>query len=600
MGACCATAPPPRDATPVSRYPRRVSSIGPASPPPDAPASDAPTADDPIAEGAVAPITTAETDAAARRAASGGMMRSSAIYSGLTLISRFLGFGRDLVVTAVMGASSGVAADAWNTALAFPNLFRRFFAEGAFAAAFVPAYSKSLARDGEEVADILAADAMATLAAATIVLTLVAELTMPWLMMLIAPGFAHDPVKYKLAVLLTEITMPYLPAMAVYAHLSGVLNARGRFIFSALAPSLLNIGTLVAVLPQHTPVGAAIAAAWGAVASGVAQAALLWWGVRRSGAKVDVRLPRLTPEIRGLIALAIPGAIAASATQLNVFVSGFLASFVNGARTWLSVADRLYQLPLGLVGVAIGVALLPRLSTAVQRGDGAEAQAATDEAVVIGMALTLPAAAALACMPYFLIDALFTRGEFHHTDAVATARALMFYGVGTPAFVLIRILSPVFFARQDTRSPMRFALVSVAVNVTGGALLFWLFHRFEGGAGAQGAEGIAAATALASWINVAQMEDALGRRGVWRPSALARSRLLRTLAAAVVMGAVMATASATRAHWAHLFGRKEIALFIVVAAGAGLYAALLFLFRVVTPAELRAAVRRGGAAPART
>lgn len=570
-----------------------MSYTGPASPPPDAPAVDAPGADDPLSDGAVAPAT-----APAPRGG-GGMLRSSAIYSGLTLVSRLLGFGRDLVVTAVMGASSSAAADAWNTALAFPNLFRRFFAEGAFAAAFVPAYSQSLAKDGEEVADILAADAMATLAAATIVLTLVAELTMPWLMFLIAPGFAHDPVKFKLAVTLTQITMPYLPCMAVYAHLSGVLNARGRFIFSAFAPSLLNIGTLAAVWGRTTPEGAATAAAWGAVASGVAQAALLWWGVRRSGARVDVRLPRLTPDIRRLIALAIPGAVAASATQLNVFISGFLASFVAGARTWLSVADRLYQLPLGLVGVAIGVALLPRLSTAVQRGDGAEAQAATDEAVVIGMALTLPAAAALACMPFFLIDALFTRGEFHGRDAVATARALMFYGVGTPAFVLIRILSPVFFARQDTRSPMRFALVSVAVNIGGGAGLFWLFHALEGGAGAQGAEGIAAATALASWINVAQMEDALGRRGVWRPSAQARSRLLRTVAAAAVMGAVMAAASATRPHWAPWLGRKEVALAAVVVAGAALYAALLFAFRVVTVAELKAAVRRGGAAPAR-
>ncbi len=568
---------------------------GPPSPPPDAPGLDASAADDAISDGVVPPPPAAAPPAAR----GGGMLRSSAIYSGLTLVSRFLGFGRDLVVTAVMGASTSVAADAWNTALAFPNLFRRFFAEGAFAAAFVPAYAKSLARDGEEVADILAADAMATLAAATIVLTLAAELTMPWLMFLIAPGFAHDPVKFKLAVTLTQITMPYLPCMAVYAHLSGVLNARGRFIFSALAPSLLNVGTLIAVWPQRTPVGAAEAAAVGAVASGVAQAALLWWGVRKSGARVDVRLPRLTPEIRALIGLAIPGAIAASATQLNVFVSGFLASFVNGARTWLSVADRLYQLPLGLVGVAIGVALLPRLSTAAQRSDGAEAQAATDEAVVIGMALTLPAAAALACMPFFLIDALFTRGEFGHADAVATAAALMFYGVGTPAFVLIRILSPVFFARGDTRGPMRFALVSVALNIVGGALLFQLFHRFDHGGSGQGAEGIAAATAVASWINVAQMENALARRGLYAPSRLARSRLLRTFVAAAVMGGVMAFASATRPQWAHLLGRKEVALFAVVVFGAALYAALLFALRVVTVADLRGAVRRspGGAAP---
>ena len=424
---------------------------------------------------------------------------------------------------------------------------------------------------------------------------------MPWLMMVIAPGFAHDPAKYKLAVLLTQITMPYLPCDGgVRAPVGSPERARALHLLRPGAQRCSTSARWWRCCRSTTAVGAAkLRRRWGAVVSGVAQAALLWWGVRRSGARVDVRLPRLTPEIRALIGLAIPGAIAASATQLNIFFSGFLASFVNGARTWLVVADRLYQLPLGLVGVAIGVALLPRLSTAVQRGDGAEAQSATDEAVVIGMALTLPAAAALAGMPFFLIDALFTRGEFHHGDAVATARALMFYGVGTPAFVLIRILSPVFFARQDTRSPMRFALVSVAVNILGGALLFWLFHRFEGAGGAQGAEGIAAATALASWINVTQMEDALGRRGVWRPSAAARSRLLRTIAAAAVMGAVMAFCSATRPHWAYLFGRKELALAVVVMAGAAIYAALLFLFRVVTVAELKAAVRRGGAAPAR-
>ena len=215
-----------------------------APPPVDGPAMDAPLSDDPLAEAMVAPSATSSTQTAPPPPGStvpmGGsrsMARSSMIYSGLTLVSRFLGFARDLVVTAFMGASSGVAADAWNTALQFPNLFRRIFAEGAFAAAFVPAYSKSLAKDGEEVADVLAADAMATLAAATIVLTVIAQLTMPWLMYIIAPGFAADPVKFKLAVLLTQITMPYLPCMAIYAHLSGVLNARGRFVVSALAPS---------------------------------------------------------------------------------------------------------------------------------------------------------------------------------------------------------------------------------------------------------------------------------------------------------------------------------------------------------------------------
>ncbi len=549
------------------------------TPPIDQPGQDAPAADDPLAESLVEPQLTDIR----RVQGSQNIVRSSMIFSGMTLISRVLGFVRDLAVTAVMGASSTLAADAWNTALQFPNLFRRIFAEGAFAAAFVPAYAKSLEQDGEEVADILAADAMATLAAATIVLTLVAELTMPWLMMLIAPGFVSDPPKYKLAVLLTQITMPYLPCMAIYAHLSGVLNARGRFVLSALAPALLNIGTLIAVLPQKTPEGAAIAASFGAVGAGVAQAALLWWGVRRSGAKVDVRLPRLTPEIKALIALAVPGAIAASVTQINIFVSGFLASFVNGAKSWLAVADRLYQLPLGLVGVAIGVALLPRLSTAVLRGEHEEAQDATDQAIVFAMALTLPAAAAMMAMPFFLIDALFQRGAFHAFDADQTSRALLHYGWGTPAFVLARVLAPAFFARKDTRSPMRFALVSVAVNITMGVVLFKLV----------GFEGIAAATAFAAWLNVFQMMDALRDRGYYTLSHEAMQRLAKIMAASIGLAFFLGFASFARPWYEpQLLHRKELAL--VLASGLGLlaYGALLLATRAVTFAEIRQSMRR--------
>jgi putative peptidoglycan lipid II flippase len=498
------------------------------------------------------------------------------------MVSRVLGFVRDLAISYTMGASATVAADAYNTALAFPNLFRRIFAEGAFAAAFVPAYARKLQAEGEESADLLAADAMATLAAATILLTMIIQLAMPWLMHLIAPGFAQDPVKFKLAVILTQITMPYLPCMAIYAHLAGVLQTRGRFVVSALAPTLLNIGMLIAVLPQRDPISAAYAASWAVLASGVAQAGLLWWGVRKSGARVDIRLPRLTPEIKALIGLAIPGAIAASATQINIFISGVLASQVNGARSWLAVADRLYQLPLSLVGVAIGVALLPRLSSALQTDDRREAQSATDEAITLALAFSLPAAAALTAMPYFLIDALFTRGQFTPADADQTARALFHYGWGTPAFVMARVLAPAFFARRDTKSPMRFALVSVAVNIGLGVTLFQIV----------GFEGIAAATAAAAWLNVTLMWVTLGRRKIYRPSPRAISQLGKVLLASVALGAMLAAASALRPLYEPYLLRKEIAVVVVVALGGVAYAALLFAVKAVRPADLRRALKR--------
>jgi putative peptidoglycan lipid II flippase len=543
---------------------------------------DAPGADGPLSDGLI------ESPTVALPARRGGMIRSSLINSSLTMVSRLMGFARDLAISYTMGASASVAADAYNTALMFPNVFRRIFAEGAFASAFVPAYAKSLAKDGEEAADVLAADAMAVLTTATLAIMIVAELGMTWIMYVISPGYAHDPhdpthIKFSLAVTLTRITMPYLPFMAIYAHLSGVLNARGRFIFSAGAPTLLNLVMLVAVLPQKTAIGAAHAAAWGVFVAGVLQAALLWWGVARSGGRVDFRWPRLTPQIKALIWLAVPGAFAASATQINILISNVLASQVNGARSWLATADRLYQLPLGLVGVAIGVALLPRLSTAVQSGDTEDSQGAMDEAIVMALALTLPAAAALMAMPYFLIDALFTRGEFHAVDAEATASALFHYGWGVPAFVLIRILAPAFFARQDTTSPMRFALISVAVNVVFGV---GLFHFI-------GFQGIAAATAIAAWVNVIMMVTTLMRRGHYNPAPETLARLAQLLSASMVLGVFMGLASALRPYYEQpIFHRKEIAVVVVSGLALVVYAGLLFAFRAVTPAELRAALKR--------
>jgi putative peptidoglycan lipid II flippase len=535
------------------------------------------------------------TAAAKPAAHKSSMIRSSMIYSSLTLISRFLGLARDLVLSYVMGASTTIAADAYQRAFAFPNLFRRIFAEGAFATAFVPAYARALERDGEEAADNLAIDAMATLLFATLVLTLVCELFMPWLMYLIAPGFAKDPAKFRLAIALTRVMMPYLPLMAIFAHLSGVLQARGRFIATAAAFSLLNICTLVPLLTQHSPIPAAFAGALGVVVAGVAQSGLVWWGLSRSGVKIIFRLPRLTPEIKQLIRLAIPGTLAASATQVNLFVSGILASLRPGATTWLSYADRLYWLPLSLVGVAIGVALLPQLSRAIHAGRHDEAQEATDQAVVLSLALSLPAAAALMAMPFYLIDGLWTRGKFTAFDAHATANVLFFYGAAVPAFVLRQILQPAFFARQDTRSPMRFALISVAVNLVVGVGLFFLI----------GVPGIAAATAVAAWINVGQMGVVLGKRGFYRPSAQALARLVRVLAATLVLGGLLAAAEHYRpllqAPFGHFhlmgLGAKEISVLGVTALAALVYPVLLFAFGGVTPAELKSALRRKKGAP---
>jgi putative peptidoglycan lipid II flippase len=333
-------------------------------------------------------------------------------------------------------------------------------------------------------------------------------------------------------------------------------------------------------------------ASWGVLAAGICQAAVLWWGVRKSGAKVDWKLPRITPEIVALLRRAVPGALAASAIQVNIFISGILVSQVNGARSWLAVADRLYQLPLGLVGVAIGVALLPQLSRSVHAKDGPGAQNAMDQAITFAMALSLPAAAALIAIPFFLIDGLYTRGEFKLVDAMQTGHALFYYGIGTPAFVLAQLYSRAFFARQDTKSPMIFALVSVVVNIVAGVTMVYAF----------GFWGIAAATALAAWVNVGQMAYALARRGDYRPSAKTWSRLLRIFLASAALGLFLAGVQHFRPELqavlpkfrmgGHLVGGKELAIALTCLVGAGLYPPLLFAFGGLKLSEVKAALRR--------
>lgn len=516
------------------------------------------------------------------------MLRSSAIFAGLTLVSRFLGLARDLVITAKLGTS--FAGDAYYTALQFPNLFRRMFAEGAFAAAFVPEYSKRLATNGEADADRYAADALASVAAFTALLTVICQLAMPWIMQVYSYGFMADPAKFKLAVILTQITMPYLPCVVVASLFAGVLTARGRFIISGLYPAIQNVVMLAAVLPAPDSVSAAYAASWAAFFSGIMQAALCWWGAHKTGAHIHPKHLRLSPEIMALARKMTPGVIASSVTQINLFISAMLASEVAGMRVWLNVAERFYQLPLSLIGVAIGVALLPRLSTSLSKSDHDDTQAAMDQAVVFGLALCLPAGAALMAMPVYLVDGLFTRGAFTAADASSAAALLFHYGWGLPAFVLIKILQPAFFARGDTKTPMVFSMISVVVNIVLGIALFRLI----------GFQGIAIATSIASWITVLQMVVRLYGGDVWRPSARASGKMIRVAVASALMGGLVLLAAHYRplieAPFAQLslagLGAKELTVLLVSAGGGLAYVGFLFALGGVTPAEARTALKR--------
>jgi putative peptidoglycan lipid II flippase len=515
------------------------------------------------------------------------LARNTAVIGGLTLISRVLGFARDLMLAAALGA--GPVADAFFAALRFPNLFRRLFAEGAFSQAFIPVYSKTLAAEGEEVADQLAGEALGVLLTITGVLSGLAILAMPWINRLLFAGYVDDPATFALGTLLTQITMPYLICMTVATLFSGVLNARGKFFVAAAAPILLNLSLLVAVWPfRDSPQTAAYAAAIAVSVSGLLQAAWVWAGARRAGARAQISPPRITAGVKRLIALAVPGAIAGGALQINVIVSQALASFEPGAITYLNVADRLYQLPLGLIGIAVGVAMLPRLSRLVAADDAIGARAALDEAVALSMAFTLPAAAAILVIPGYMIEGLFARGAFTAQDATNVGHALFHYGWGVPAFVLAKIYAPAFFAREDTKAPMRYALASMAINITLGAALFFGLRALN----MPGYPGLAFATSTAAWVNALLMIASLMRSGAYGPTAGALLRLLRIGAAAAIMGAAMLWAGLNREMVEAALGGKEFAIAAIILGGGTGYFILLFLVRGVTFAEVRAAFRR--------
>lgn len=514
--------------------------------------------------------------------------RNTAVQASLTLASRILGLARDVILAAKIGA--GPVGDAWATAQQFPNLFRRIFAEGAFASAFVPAYARTLEAEGPEAAQKVAEDALRVLFAMTAAMTILAQIFMPWVLLVIHGGQADDAEHYGLAVMLTRITMPYLTFMAIGALLSGVLNSVGRFILSAGAPTVLNLCLIPAGLLGTTPVITTQYAAIAFLIAGLLQAAVLWWGASRQKVRLSLLgWPRLTPAVKKVLMLAVPGTIAASGTQINIIVSQSLASFEVSAKSWLYAADRLYQLPLGLVGVAVGIAILPRLSRAARSGDGEAGRRTMDEGLGLAMALTLPAAASLMIAPVFLIDAFFARGEFTAADAAAAGAALFHFAWGVPAFVLIKVLAPPFFAREDTQTPMRFALVSVAINtLLGAGLFFWLKQG-----GGMGFIGLAIATSTASWVNAGLLALTLSARGWYRPGGAAVSGFVRAALATLILSAALAAMlwqlDAIREA---LLGSKALAAAAIILAGGLIYTAAAFLTGALRVRDIRQALRR--------
>ena len=507
------------------------------------------------------------------------LMRGFLTVGGWTMASRVLGFVRDAMILAFLG--TGPLYEAYVVAFRLPNMFRRFFAEGAFNMAFVPMFSKRL--EGDEDALGFAREAFSGLATVLILLTLLAQAVMPWLVWGLASGFAGQD-QFALSVEFGRIAFPYILFISLAALLSGVLNATGRFAAAAAAPVLLNV-LLVSGLAISAWIGEDVARTliWMIPVAGVAQLLLVAIAAARAGFPMRLQRPRWSPDMKRLVVVALPAALAGGVVQINLLVGQQVASYFDRAVGWLYTADRLYQLPLGVVGIAVGIVLLPDLSRRLKAGDEAGSRTAFSRAGEIALALTIPCAVALVVIPLPLVSVLFERGQATADDSAAIAVAVAIYGLGLPAFVLQKVLQPLFFAREDTKSPFRYALWAMIVNAVVAIglapVIDWLAP--------------AVATTLAGWVMVLML--AIGARPmgyVARFDERFRRRMPRIVIASGVMGVALWGATLVLGPMLGTDGWRYLALALLILAGSVTYFAVGQLIGAFNLSDFKKAARR--------
>ncbi|MBF0268164.1 MAG: murein biosynthesis integral membrane protein MurJ [Alphaproteobacteria bacterium] len=498
-------------------------------------------------------------------------------YTGL---SRVTGFLRDILAAQILGA--GLVSDAFFVAFKFPNLFRRLFGEGAFNAAFVPLFSRELeGAGGKQGALAFAGRAFSGLALVLALFVGLFELIMPLAMYVFAPGFVENPEKFDLAVTLSRITFPYLLLISLVSLLSGILNAFHKFAAAAATPILLNL-TLIAsllLLVEHMPTpGHAMAV--GTSLAGLIQLAWVGMACRKMGFTFALTRPRLTPDIKRLLKRILPGAVGAGIYQMNLLVDIMLASLVaEGAVSYLYYADRVNQLPLGIVGAAIGTALLPILSRHLAAGNDQAAQSAQNRSLEFGLLIALPSAFGLMALALPITQVLFERGAFDYAASLATAKALAAFALGLPAFVLVKTLTPAFFAREDTATPVKTASIAMLANI---AIAFALMPLW-------GFVGIALASAASAWLNVAMLYRLTRKHGWFKADQRLKFRLPRILLAAMATG-LCAFGIGSLSDSAHVLG-QALSLALAIGGAILVYASLLLLLKAASLKEFK---RRGG------
>lgn len=520
------------------------------------------------------------------------LVRNVGTIGGLTMVSRLFGFARDMMLARILGA--GVAGDAWQLAFQIPNIFRRLFAEGAFSAAFVPLFNKRMSGPGSEEEDraagqSFAVEVLSVLLPILIVFSAVAMIAMPWVVWFI-DDFGQGGRSGEFTTTLARITFPYLAFISVMTVFAAILNSVSRFAAAAAAPVLLNWCIIAALLyVLYTDGGAdqqraAFMVGIAASVSGFLQMAWLWFWARRAGFRFRLHRPRLSPDVRELGVLILPAVFGAGIYQVSRFLDlFFLGRLPEGSFVYLAMADRLNQLPLGIIGVALGTAILPALSRFIAREDQGGAQRVQSNAMELGLLLTVPAAVGLFFAAGPLTNAIYLGGKFDSDDAAATAATMAMLVTGLPAFVMVKVLTPGFFARRDTRTPVLTALASLVINVT---LNLLLIPRM-------GVAGLALASGLAAWANCAMLYVVLHRRGHFHLEADLIARIARILLSAAAMGATIHFLAPYGADWfkGGVFERVG-SVAALVGTGAVVYFGLAWLTGAIDRSKINLLTRK--------
>jgi putative peptidoglycan lipid II flippase len=494
------------------------------------------------------------------------LLKSTGVVSAMTLLSRILGFLRDVVLAQVFGA--GAAADAFFVAFKIPNFMRRLFAEGAFSLAFVPVFSEYRAAEDRAALRDFAARIAGTLGGVLLAVTIIGQLASPLLVALFAPGFLDEPIRYGLARDMLRLTFPYLFFISLTALCGGMLNTFGRFAVPAFTPVLLNITLITAALavaPRfQQPI---MALAWGVFIAGLVQLLFQLPSLYRLGLLVWPRWGWASAGVQRVLKLMVPALFGSSVAQLNLLFDTLLASFlVTGSVSWLYYSDRLMEFPLGLFGVALGTVILPSLSRHHARQDAHTFTHTLDWALRWATLIAIPAALGLALLAGPLLTTLFQYGEFGGDDVRMAARSLMAYALGLTAFVLIKVLAPGFYSRQDIRTPVRIGIIAMAVNMgLNLALIFPLAHA-----------GLALATSLSAFLNAGLLLRRLRRDRIYRAAAGWRGFGARIVVASAAMTALLAWGVPELDRWlAWSAGERVLSLAGWILAAGALYFAVL-------------------------